>query len=390
MASVILQDGKSSSLERRHPWVFSGAVSKVEGSPQMGETVTLLDARKRFLGYGAWSPHSQIQARVWSFAQDEPVDEAWLRLKLSRAIEARGAWMEPGGACRLVCAESDGLPGLIVDRYGEFLVCQILSAGPERWREVLVKHLRELVPCRGVYERSDADVRRKEGLEPRVGLMAGEEPPEYVEINEDGRWFLVDVRQGHKTGFYLDQRENRTWLSRACKGAEVLNCFAYTGGFGVAAKQGGATSVINVEASDLALALAAKNQARNGHEGVENLRGDVFEVLRKFRDQGRRFDVIVLDPPKFAESKAQVDKAARGYKDINLLGFKLLRSGGRLFTFSCSGLMKSDLFQKIVADAALDAGRDAQIERWLHQGPDHPTSLPFPEGLYLKGLVCRV
>ncbi len=289
-------------------------------------------------------------------------------------------------------AESDGLPGLHVDRYGEFLVVQILSAGIEKWRDEIVTALVDAVAPRGIYERSDADVREKEGLEPRTGPMMGEEPPELVEIVEGACRFLVDVRRGHKTGFYLDQRENRLRVGDAAPGREILNAFAYTGAFAVHALVAGAARVTNVETSGDALELASRNAERNGIDParVEHVEGDVFKMLRRYRDEARTFDVVILDPPKFAESKAILDRAARGYKDINLLALKLLRPGGTLFTFSCSGLMPPDLFQKIVADAALDARRDAWIVRRLAQAPDHPVALTFPEAGYLKGLEVRV
>jgi 23S rRNA (cytosine1962-C5)-methyltransferase len=300
-------------------------------------------------------------------------------------------------AYRLVNAESDGLPGLIVDRYGPYLVCQFLAAGAERWKSEIVSALADLAgatigPLAGIYERSDVDVRAKEGLPLSAGPLWGEPPPEIVTIQEHGCCFQVQIAAGHKTGFYLDQRENRALLARYSAGTEVLNGFAYTGGFGVWALRGGARHVTNVDTSGAALALAAANAALNGFEPAqtENVEGDVFQVLRRYRDAGRAFDLIVLDPPKFAETRSQVERAARGYKDINLLAFKLLRPGGVLFTYSCSGLVSPDLFQKIVAGAALDAGREAQIVRRLSQGPDHPVALSFPEGEYLKGLVCLV
>jgi 23S rRNA (cytosine1962-C5)-methyltransferase len=335
---------------------------------------------------------------------------------LTRALNARfalSAQLRPGGpkdfppstfdfplstfrlplsALRLVNAESDGLPGVIVDRYGEYLVCQFLSVGAEYWRREIVTLLADLMPFAGIYERSDVDVREKEGLPLATGVLAGSPPPDLIEIDEYGVRFAVDVRSGHKTGFYLDQRDNRALVAEYAEGREVLNGFAYTGAFGVWALRGGAVKVTNVESSAAALDLARRNVELNGFdaERVENVAGDVFHVLRQYRDARRQFDLIVLDPPKFADSRSQIEKASRGYKDINLLAFKLLRPGGLLFTFSCSGLVTPDLFQKIVAGAALDSGRDVQIVRRMTQAPDHPVALNFPEGEYLKGLVCRV
>ena len=323
------------------------------------------------------------------------MDAAFWRARLERAIAARQALAaDPAvDAYRLVHAESDYLPGLIVDRYGDWLVVQFLTLGMERWREELVGSLVGSVDgVRGGYERSDVDVREKEGLEQRAGLLWGEEPPGEIEIVENGRRFSVDVRQGHKTGFYLDQRENRARLPSFCAGAEVLDAFSYVGGFGVYAAAGGASGVTLVDGSAPALELARRNFALNGFEGaaVEYVEGNVFSVLRGYRAQERRFDVVVLDPPKFARSGREVERASRAYKDVNLLAFQLLRPGGVLFTFSCSGAVSADLFQKIVFGAALDAGRDAQIAGYLAQGADHSVALTFPEGAYLKGLICRV
>lgn len=405
---VRVEAGREKSLLRRHPWVFASAVEGEGLRLRSGDTVDLVDRDGRFLARAGWSPESAIRARAWTFAPDEAVDEAFFRRRVEAAAAARVAlWPGDGtgdgegsgapvhgsgNACRLVHGESDGLPGLVVDRYGPVVVCQFLSAGAERWQDAVVRTLAGLPGVETVWERSDADVRGKEGLPERCGLRHGAEPAALVPIDENGRRYLVDVREGHKTGFYLDQRGGRDAASRWCGGREVLNAFCYTGGFSVAALAGGAASVLDVDTSAAALDLARRNVAANGLEGdrYEALEGDVFSVLRSFRDSRRTFDAIVLDPPKFADSRANVDKAARGYKDINLLAMKLLRPGGLLLTFSCSGLVSSELFQKVVADAAVDARRDAAIVERLAQGPDHPVSLAFPEGAYLKGLVCRV
>ncbi|NLA22945.1 MAG: methyltransferase domain-containing protein [Candidatus Marinimicrobia bacterium] len=391
---VLIKKDREKSLLRHHPWLFSGAIERIEGEPQLGETVELRAHDGRFLGFGAWSPKSQIAVRIWSFNPDDEINADFFRCKLSLAVKRRESLFEPNktDAVRLVNAESDGLPGLIVDRYNGYLVVQFLSAGAEFWRETIVSALTEICPVTGIYERSDVEVREKEGLELRKGLLSGDEPSELIEICENSRRFLVNIRNGHKTGFYLDQRDNRQKITEFSAGREVLNCFAYTGGFALAALSAGAAKVTNIEASADALELLNRNLALNGFDPakVENLTDDVFQVLRKFRDQGRSFDLIILDPPKFAESKSQIERASRGYKDINLLAFKLLRPGGILFTFSCSGQISPELFQKIVADSALDAGKSAQILVWLNQSADHPTALNFPEGHYLKGLVCVV
>ncbi len=394
MPSIILKARHEKSILRRHPWIFSGAIAKVKGLPQPGETIDILTSDGIRHGWGAYSPRSQITVRVWSFEPNDDVSPAFFHARLLQAIKSRPplAARQNTMAYRLVNSESDGLPGLIVDRYAEFLVCQFLSAGAEYWKRTIVAQLEQLVPNAGIYERSDVEMREKEGLPKRRGLLSGQEPPELVEIQESPCRFLVDVKRGHKTGFYLDQRDNRACIPEYAGGAEVLNCFAYTGGFGIAALKAGASKITNVESSSAALALAKRNVEINGLDmaRAEHMEADVFAVLRQYRDSRRQFDIVILDPPRFAESRSQLERASRGYKDINLLAFKLLRPSGVLFTFSCSGLMDRDMFQKIVADAALDARRDAQIVRWLSQAPDHPSSLNFPEGNYLKGLVCKV
>ncbi|NLC70529.1 MAG: methyltransferase domain-containing protein [Desulfuromonadaceae bacterium] len=393
--ALYLKSARTKSLERRHPWIFSGAVARIDGNPMSGETVEILSEKGKFLGRGAYSPTSQILVRVWTFDEGEDIDAAFFRNRLQEAFQLRRDLLRDKDgttALRLVNAESDGLPGVVIDRYGEIPVCQFTSAGAEKWRGEIVRQLRDLTGAATIFERSDLEVRSKEGLPPRSGLLYGADPPELVEIGEHGCRYLVDIRRGHKTGFYLDQRENRRAAGEFSSGAEVLNCFSYSGGFAVHALQGGAEKVVNIDASADALELARANILLNGLDAgrVTNLCGDVFALLRRFRDEGRRFNLIILDPPKFADSRHQLPGACRGYKDINLLAFKLLKPGGTLFTFSCSGMMEPDLFQKIVADAALDAGRRAAVIKRLFQGEDHPVALNFPEGAYLKGLICRV
>lgn len=395
LPSLILKPKREKSILNRHPWIFSGAIARVEGACESGETVDILSADGRWLARAAYSPRSQIRARVWTFGRKETIDEAFFEKQLHRATTLRQSILAglDTNACRLVSGESDGLPGLIVDRYDNWVVCQFLTAGTEQWKTTIVDCLGRLITgCAGIYERSDVDVRKKEGLSMATGCLWGEDPPDQVDITENGCRYRVDVRGGHKTGFYLDQRDNRSWVAAYATGASVLNCFAYTGGFAVSALKAGAASVINIDSSAAMLELARVNLSLNELDGmpVEYDNGDVFSRLRSYHAAGRHFDLIVLDPPKFVKSKGDLMRASRGYKDINRLAFELLRPGGTLFTFSCSGLMGRDLFQKIVADAALDAGRTALILRWLNQAPDHPTALNFPEGSYLKGLVCRV
>ncbi|HRN50382.1 MAG TPA: class I SAM-dependent methyltransferase [Anaerolineales bacterium] len=395
---LILAPGRQRSLERRHPWVFASAIAKVEGSPQSGDTAAVYAAGGQFLATAAYSQSSQIRARVWSWQQGEAVDAEYFRRRIEAAIALRKvANIHQDGpaatdSLRLVHAESDGLPGVIVDQYGGVLVLQCLNWGAERWRETIADVLMELCAPQAILERSDADVRELEGLPPRVGLLRGQLPAAPQLLRESGLQFELDLTTGHKTGYYLDQRANRALLGSLAAGREVLDCFSYTGGFAAHALRGGAAKVTLVDDSGAALELAARNLAHNSlpAEKAEFIDGDVFQVLRRFRDSGRQFDMIVLDPPKFAPTRATAERAARGYKDINLLALKLLRPGGLLFTFSCSGGVDAALFQKIVAGAALDAGVDARIVHRMSQGADHPVALNFPEGEYLKGLVVEV
>ncbi len=404
---VILKPGREAAVLRRHPWIFSGSVRNVHGSPEMGALVAVLSHSDEFLAWGHYSPHSQIRVRLLSWEPSPTPDtpDFW-RARLTRAIGLRAHLLSDSGttAARLIYAESDGIPGLIVDRYADTVVMQALTVGIEKRKSLFADLLWEVLDARGVtiqslYERSDVDARDREGLTPQTGLVRGDPPAERVLIREHGLGFWVDVRAGHKTGFYIDQRENRRRLSQLVR-REValgqppvlLNAFAYTGGFAVYGLEAGAKSVVNVDTSGDALEMGQANLHLNHQDTdrVENIEGDVFEVLRQFRDEGRAFDMIVLDPPKFAHTQRDVRSAARGYKDINLQAMHLLRPGGVLMTFSCSGAISADLFQKIVFGAALDTGRDVQIMGCLTQGDDHPVALTFPEGAYLKGLVCRV
>lgn len=390
MAAIRLKPGRERSLLRRHPWVFSGAIQSTEGDPVPGGTVDVYSSEGQFLARAAYSPDSQIRLRVWTF-EDDPVDHDFFRRKIAAAIHARDTYLHENesDSCRLINAESDDLPGIIVDRYNHTLVLQCLTAGAEFWREAITDLLIELTGLSDIYERSDVDVRQLEGLPQHHGPLRGK-PNEIITLQENGLKFKVNLALGHKTGFYLDQRRNRQRLRSFASGRQVLDCFSYTGGFSVNALVGGANSVLAVDSSEDALSLAQENASLNSFSETELqiLCGDVFQVLRKFRDEARSFDLIVLDPPKFAPTVSQLEKATRGYKDINLLAFKLLRPGGILFTFSCSGGVDAGLFQKIVASAALDAGVQAQILEHLSQAPDHPIGLNFPEGAYLKGLIC--
>ncbi|HTP03006.1 MAG TPA: class I SAM-dependent methyltransferase [Anaerolineales bacterium] len=392
MSALVLKAGRERSLLRRHPWIFSGAVQSVDEGLQPGDTIDILSSVGEFLARGFFSPLSQIRARVWSF-HDEPIDEDFFRGRIRSALALRRMLdlASETDAVRLVHAESDGLPGLIVDRYAGALVMQCLTTGVDARRELLAGLLVEETGVGNIFERSDADVRELEGLPVRIGVLRGSLASPIFPITEHGLRFNVDLASGHKTGFYLDQRANRRQVRLLAEGRQVLDCFCYTGGFSLNALRGGAASVLAVDVSPEALRMAGENLLLNSlpPDRFTTLEGDMFQVLRKFRDERRSFDMIILDPPKFAPTSAQVEKASRGYKDINLLAFKLLRPGGLLFTFSCSGGVDADLFQKIVASAALDAGAQAQIVQHLFQAADHPVALNFPEGTYLKGLICH-
>lgn len=394
MKKITLKPKRDYSVRRHHPWIFSGAV--LDGEAESGETVEVRSSDGECLGYGSYSPSSQIRVRMLSFDSSAKVDESYIESLVASSIGRRADFFADActNAMRLVNAESDSLPGVVVDYYAGWAVCQLTSAGAERWKEAIVSAVMKYAPfCLGVSVRNDADVRAKEGLavDPGFEIAAGGEPPELVEITEGRSRFYVDVRNGHKTGFYLDQRDARAVVGPLGNNGDVLNCFSYTGGFGHSCRICGASNVIHVDASAAALELARKNETLQHicDSNSEYVEADVFSYLRRCRDEGRRFDLIVLDPPKFAESKAQVMKAARGYKDINLLAMKLLKSGGTLATFSCSGAMTVDLFDKVLVEAAFDAGRDFQMIARTRQGGDHPVSLNFPEGLYLKGVILR-
>ena len=426
-AQLILQSGKDRSLLRRHPWIFAGSVERLVGKARPGDTVEIVSSRQQVLAKAAWSPESQIRARVWSFDPNEIIDNGFFKRRVAAAVARRAVLprgfpsvtprlTSPEGAGRhavavpsnardgatphtfeqgqrLIHAESDGLPGVIADRYGDTVVVQLTSAGADKWREAIADALQLATGCARIYERSDSDVRGLEGLEPRTGWLRGEAPVGEIIIEEHGVKMAVDIVAGHKTGFYLDQRDNRGLLRELSAGRRVLNCFCYTGGFSLQALAGGATSVVSIDSSRPALDRAAANLALNPQLDATRAEWrceNVFDELRKLKAAGETFDLIVLDPPKFAPSAAHAERASRAYKDINLLGCKLLAPGGLLMTYSCSGGIGLDLFQKIVAGAALDAGRDARIIQRLQGAPDHPIALAFPEGEYLKGLLLNV
>ncbi|WP_019027845.1 class I SAM-dependent methyltransferase [Colwellia piezophila] len=393
-ARIYLNVGREKSLLRKHPWIFSKAINKIKGKPMLGDTVDVFDSKGTWLARGAYSPESQIRIRIWSFDENQEIDRDFFLNKLSNAQVRRDWYIAQGNLTgyRLIAGESDGLPGVTIDRYDNFIVCQLLSAGADFHRYTLVSCLTELYPDCHIYERSDVDVRKKEGLEPVTGWLT--EPQESTEciIEEHGIKIHVDIATGHKTGFYLDQRDSRLTAGKFAKDKTILNCFSYTSTFALHCAANNAKEVINVDVSQAALDLGERNLALNGlaDANVSFIKEDVFKLLRRYREEKRRFDMIILDPPKFVESKAQLTGACRGYKDINMIAMQLLNPGGLLLTFSCSGLMEASLFQKVVADAALDAKRNVYFVERLQQAADHPISSNYPEGYYLKGLVCQV
>ena len=389
MKTITLRDGKDRSLRKRHPWVFPGSIAS--GKADAGETVRVNAHDGSFLAWAAYSPASQIRVRAWSFTETERIDAAFFERRIREAVAIRARLPIASDGIRLVHGEADGLPGLIVDRYGDTLSAQFLSAGIERWKSVIADLLLKLTGLTRLYERSDANARDLEGLPHVTGWLRGEGPTE-ITIREHDWRLTVDVAEGHKTGFYLDQRDSRKLFADTVRHfgcRRVLNCYSYTGGFSVAALAGGAEHVTSVDSSGPALDRANRHVVLNGFDPArhEALDADVNATLREFIRQGRRFDAIVLDPPKFAPTAAHAERAARAYKDINRLGFMLLEPGGLLFTYSCSGGISPDLFHKIVAGAGLDAPADGLIYARTHAAPDHPMTVTFPEGDYLKGLV---
>jgi 23S rRNA (cytosine1962-C5)-methyltransferase len=401
--TIVIKRGREKPIIQQHPWIFSGAIQEVKGDPAPGDIVTVTDSKGRFLARGYWNPKSQIQVRILTW-HDEPIDDDWWRRMLKRAMDARSgfAHLLPSSG-RLINAENDFLPGLIVDKYENWIVMQCLTLGIDKQKNLLAQILADYLIPQGIYERSDVDVRRKEGLNEQTGVLWGEEPPNTIEISEGQYKLLVDLKRGHKTGFYLDQKDNRhlayslvvSYVGRS-ENCRFLNLFSYTGGFGLSALQGEASShisVTNVDVSMEALELAESSAQLNDPNwlnSIEFIQADVFDYLRDQVAEGNQWDIVVLDPPKFAQNAKQVEGAARGYKDINLNAFKCVKPGGYLMTFSCSGAISADLFQKIVFGALADSGRQAQILKHLGPGDDHPVALTFPEGAYLKGLLLRV
>jgi 23S rRNA (cytosine1962-C5)-methyltransferase len=391
--TVFLHAGKDKPVRQGHPWIFSGAIRKEPKNPVPGMTVDVLDADKNFVARGYYNPHSQIRVRVLTTNDLEMIDQAFIQRRIEESVTRRkGIFTSGKTTCaRLVSHESDLLPGLIVDRYGDWISFQIVTAGMERWRPEIIETLKNVCKPLGIIERSDEAVREKEGLSQRVEVVFGTPPQGPISVLENGMKILVDIESGHKTGFYLDQRDSRAVIQEYAKGLRILNCFSFTGGFAVSAMMGGAIEVINIDESAPALDIGRKNLESNGFKTSDEqfIKGDVFKILREFKADGKTFDMVILDPPKFVTSTAHIDRACRGYKDLSLLGMQLLNPNGLLATFSCSGMVSRDLFQKVVFGASLDAKAKMQIIKHLSQAECHPTLLTFPESLYLKGFLMR-
>jgi len=393
MAEIIIKEGRDKAIIRRHPWIFSGAIARVIGTPKLGEPVNVVSEKGDFLAKAAYNPNSNIAGRIWTWDVDKTVNSDLFAERLLMAINSRRRLHELNktNAMRLVHGESDGLPGLVIDQYADILVVQFLTAGVEFWRGELIEVILDITKTKLLYERSDVDVRLLEGLPLANGIIYGQMPQEEITIKENGVDFVIDIVNGHKTGWYLDQRDNRSLAQAISLNRKVLDCFCYSGGFSINALLGGAHHVTLVDSAATALAFAKQNIAINKipENRVDIFEQDVFKHLRALRDRGEAFDLIILDPPKFAPTASQVERATRAYKDINLLAIKLLKPGGLLLTFSCSGGVSAELFQKIVAGAALDADADIIILKHLNQASDHPVALNFPEGAYLKGLLLE-
>lgn len=389
MISLFLKPGRERPVLSGHPWIFSGAIEKTEGDPEAAGVADVRDRRGNWLARGLYNPKSQIRVRLLTW-EKETIDQSFFSRRLSQALAIRKAYLPSStNAYRVVNGEGDFLPGVIVDRYGEFLVCQFFTAGNDAFKEAILASLAALIPAKGIFERSEGRVRGEEGLEPALGVLAGEAPPESIEIKENGLRFLVDVRRGQKTGFFLDQRDNRSLLNSVARDRRILNCFAYTGAFSVYALGGGAKEVVSLESSRPALDLARQNLELNGMPASDDtlFKADAFAYLKECR---LSYDIVVLDPPSLAHKRSDVAAAAGGYKFLNLYAFRRIASGGLLFTFCCSQHLSSDLFQKVVFGAAVDAGRKVTILKTLGHPFDHPVSLHHPEGEYLKGLVLNI
>jgi 23S rRNA (cytosine1962-C5)-methyltransferase len=393
MIDILLKKGKEKAAVLHHPWIFSGAIDKIKGNPENGEVVAVRAADKEFLAYAYFHDQSRVALRLLEWDENVVIDKNWYTQKIKTAIASRRHLLnEDTNTCRLVFSEADFLPGLIVDQYADFLSLQILSAGIESVKEDIIDILKQELQPTGIFDKSDAGARKHENLEPAQGLLWGENPPEFIEVRENGVRYHINIADGQKSGFYCDQRDNRSILAAYTTGKTVLDCFCYSGGFSLNSLKAGATQVTSVDSSALAIETLAHNVALNELPAGRqiSIQSDVNKQLRLFKEEGKKFDVIVLDPPKYAPSRSALDRAARAYKDLNRLGMLLLESGGILATFSCSGAVDMETFKQIIAWAALDAGKEVQIIKQFNQPEDHPVRISFPEGEYLKGLLLRV
>jgi 23S rRNA (cytosine1962-C5)-methyltransferase len=394
MIDVILKKGKEKAALQHHPWMFSGAIDRVKGDPANGEVVTVRAADKEFLAYGYYNAQSRVAVRLLEWDESKVIDKSWYQERLHKAIAARQHVLQSGetNTCRLVFSEADFLPGLIVDKYGDFLSLQVLSAGMETIKADIIDILREELQPLGIFDKSDANARTHENLDATQGLLWGEMPPEFIEVKENNILYHINIAEGQKSGFYCDQRDNRRILAEYASGKQVLDCFSYSGGFTLNSLSLGAAHVTSVDSSALALETLQHNVVLNGFDPArqESIQSDVNKQLRAFKEDGKKFDIIILDPPKYAPSRSALDRAARAYKDLNRMGMLLLESGGLLATFSCSGAVDIDTFKQIIAWAALDAGKEVQILKQFNQPEDHPIRISFSEGEYLKGLLIRV
>jgi 23S rRNA (cytosine1962-C5)-methyltransferase len=393
MIDVILKKGKEKAVLQRHPWLFSGAIERAKGKPANGDIVRLLNDKGEFMAYGFYNGQSRVALRLLEWNEGVEIDANWFRKKVAVAVASRSSILdEQTNTCRLIFSEADYLPGLIVDKYADYLAVQVLTSGIERVMPVIIDELQKLLNPAGIFDKSDASSRAHEGLETVNTVLAGNHPPELVEVKENGIVYGINIAEGQKSGFYCDQRDNRYVVAAHAKGKKLLDCFSYTGGFTLNALKNGAASVVSVDSSGLAIETLKKNIELNKLDAKKHsaVQSDVNKQLRTLREQGEKFDIVVLDPPKYAPSRSALDKAARAYKDLNRLGMLLLESGGLLATFSCSGAMDIDTFKQVLAWAALDAGKEVQFIYQFCQPEDHPVRSSFPEGEYLKGLLCRI
>lgn len=394
MSEVRLKKGKEKAVRQLHPWIFSGAIEQIKGKPENGEIVDVRDYSGEFLAKGFFNDQSRVAVRILEWNELAVIDESWWRMRIQRAVSARKDLLASTetNTCRLIFSEADFLPGLIVDRYADYLSVQILTSGIEKVKDIIVSELVSLLNVKGVFDRSDASARAHDGMEASFGILYGEEPPQFVEVIENGLKYLINIAEGQKSGFFCDQRENRRIVARYANGKRVLDCFSYSGGFTLNALKHGASEVVSVDSSSLAVDTLKQNLVLNAFadEKFTAVQSDVNKYLRILKEEGRKFDVIILDPPKYAPSRSALDKASRAYKDLNRMAMGLLNSGGLLATFSCSGAVDISHFKQILAWAALDAGKEIQYIYQFCQPEDHPVRSSFPEGEYLKGLFCRI